>query len=97
MAERDRASAETTQNRTMKAVPVTPSEDTERPDGLAFDVEKGAGLSGVPAGDQTASNPDAAHTEQVVREAGGGVGLAVPGDPGQTTAVKPAGDKASER
>jgi hypothetical protein len=96
MAERDRASAATPQNRTMRSVPVTPSEDTERPDGLAFDVEKGADLSGVPVGDQTASNPDAAHTEQVVRETGGGVGLAVPGDPGRNTSDPP-GDATSER
>jgi hypothetical protein len=96
MAERDRASADTTQNRTMRSVAVTPSEDTERPDGLAFDVEKGADLAGVPVGDQTASNPDAARTEQAVRETGGGVGLAVPGDPGRK-AVEPSGDAASER
>jgi hypothetical protein len=96
MAERDRASAATTQNRTMKSPAVTPSEDTERPDGLAFDVEKGAGLPGVPVGDQTARNPDAAHTEQVVRETGGGVGLAVPGDPGRK-AGEPSTDAASER
>jgi hypothetical protein len=91
MAEQDRASANTPQDRTMRSVPVTPSEDTERPDGLAFDVEKGADLSGVPVGDQTASNPDAANTEQVVKEAGEGVGLAVPGDPGRTAAAGPAG------
>jgi hypothetical protein len=60
---------------------VTPSEETERPEGLAFDVEKGADLSGVPVGDQTPGNPGAGHTEQVVRETGGGVGLAVPADP----------------
>ena len=46
MAERNRASADSTQN-TMKSAAVTPSEDTERPDGLAFDVEKGADLPGV--------------------------------------------------
>jgi hypothetical protein len=80
----------------MRGVPVTPSEDTERPDGLAFDVQEGADLSGVPVGDQTASNPGAARTEQVVREAGEGVGMAVPGDPGRT-AAEPPGDAASER
>ena len=96
MAEPDRASADTTHNRTMRSAAVTPSEDTERPEGLAFDVEKGADLSGVPVGDQTASNPDAARTEQVVRETGRGVGLAVPGDPGPK-AEKPSGDDASER
>jgi hypothetical protein len=96
MAERDRASADTPQDRTMRSVPVAPSEDTERLEGLAFDVAKGADLSGVPVGDQTASNPDAAHTEQVVQEAGEGVGLAVPGDPRQRTA-EPASDVAGER
>jgi hypothetical protein len=96
MAEQGRASADTTQNRTMRSVAVTPSEDTERPDGLAFDVEKGADLAGVPVGDQTASNPDAARTEQAVRETGEGVGLAVPGDPGPK-AVEPSGDAARER
>src|ERR1017187_8261917 len=90
MAERDRASADTTQNRTMRSAAVTPSEDTERPDGLAFDVEKGADLAGVRVGDQTASNPDAAHTEQAVRETGGGVGLAVPGAPGRKAVEPPA-------
>jgi len=95
MAEQDPAGANTTQNRTMRSVAVTPSEDTERPDGLAFDVEKGADLAGVPVGDQSAGNPDAACTEQVVREAGGGVGLDVPGDPGRT-AAEPSGDAAKE-
>jgi hypothetical protein len=94
MAEQGRADADTTQNRTMKSAAVTPSEDTERPDGLAFDVEKGADLPGVPVGDQTARNPDAAG--QVARETGEGVGLAVPGDPGPN-AAEPSGDAASER
>lgn len=70
--------------------------NTERPDGLAFDVEKGDDLSGGPVGDHTASNPDAAHTEQAVRETREGVRLAVPGDPGRK-AVAPPGDAASER
>jgi len=94
MAERD--SADMAQGKTMRGIPVTPSEDTERPDGLAFDVTKGADLSGVPVGDQTARNPDAARTEQVVRETGGGVGLAVPGDAGPE-AAEPSGDAAGER
>ena len=80
----------------MRAIPVTPSEETDRPEGLAFDVAKGADLSGVPVGDQTPRNLDAAHTEQVVRETGGGVGLAVPGDPGPK-AEEPSGEEASER
>jgi hypothetical protein len=96
MTDEDRTSTEPTQDRTMKAVAVTPSEETERPEGLAFDVEKGADLSGVPAGDQTPRNPGAAHTEQAVRERGGGVGLAVPGDPDRK-AADPVAEEASER
>jgi hypothetical protein len=64
-----------------RPLPVTPSDKAERPDGLAFDVEPGADLSGVPAADQAPSHPGAAHTQQVVRETGRGVGLRVPGDP----------------
>jgi hypothetical protein len=96
MADEDRASTESTQDRTMKAVAVTPSGETERPEGLAFDVEKGADLPGVPVGDQTPRNPGAAHTEQAVRERGAGVGLAVPGDPNRTE-EEPADEEASER
>ncbi len=51
--------------------PVTPSEGTERPAGLAFDVEKGADLPGVPVGDQTPHNPGAARIDEVVDETGG--------------------------
>jgi hypothetical protein len=80
MTEQDRTGTDAAQRRTMKSVAVTPSEHTERPDGLAFDTEKGADLSGVPVGDQAPSNRDAVRTEQVVRESGEGVGLAVPGD-----------------
>ena len=96
MADRDRAGTETAQNRTMRAIPVTPSEETDRPEGLAFDVAKGTDLSGVPIGNRTPRNLDAARTEQVVQETGRGVGLAVPGDPGPK-AEKPSGDDASER
>lgn len=56
--------------------PVTPSRETERPEGLAFDVEEGTALPGVPVGDQAAQNPGAAPEH----ESGGGVGLALPGD-----------------
>jgi hypothetical protein len=59
-------------------MPVTPSDRTERPDGLAFDVEPGADLTGVPVGDQAPSHPGAEHTQQTVRESGHGVGLDVP-------------------
>jgi hypothetical protein len=96
MAAEDRTSSEMDQNRTMRAVPVTPSEQTERPDGLAFDVKEGAELPGVPVGDQTPRNPGAAHTEQVVRETGEGVGLAVPGDPDRNR-EKPLGEEANGR
>ncbi|MEP7024178.1 MAG: hypothetical protein ABJB47_10330 [Actinomycetota bacterium] len=58
---------------------VTPSDRMPRPDGLAFDVEPGADLTGVPTGDQTARNAGAGHIEETVRESGHGVGLDVPG------------------
>ena len=63
--------------KTAAAEPVTPSEETQRPVGVAFDVEEGADLPGVSVGDQTPDNPHAATTE----EKGTGVGLAVPGHP----------------
>jgi hypothetical protein len=47
-----------------------------RPEGLAFDVEPGADLTGMPVGDQTPRNPDAEHIE--VRETGESIGLAIP-------------------
>jgi hypothetical protein len=65
-------------------VPVTPSEDTERPEGVAFDVEKGADLRGMPVGDQHPANPGSASA----RESGDGVGLAVPGDAGDEAEVE---------
>jgi hypothetical protein len=74
MVDQNRTGTEPAHGKVLKAVPVTPSEETERPEGLAFDVEKGADLPGVPVGDQTPRNPGAGHTEQV-RETGGGVGL----------------------
>ena len=77
MDDQDQASTEPTPDRVLNPVPVTPSRETERPAGLAFDVEKGADLPGVPAGDQTPKNPGAA----LAREMGGGVGLALPRDP----------------
>ena len=83
MVDQDRTGTEPAHTKVLKAVPVTPSEGTERAEGLAFDVEKGADLPGVPVGDQVPKNPGTDHTEQVVRETGGGVGLAVPGDADQ--------------
>jgi hypothetical protein len=95
MVEQDRTTAEPTHGKAPRPMPVTPSDETRRPEGLAFDVAKDADLSGVPVGDQTPKNPGAAHTEQVVRETGGGVGLAVPGDPDRN-AAKPLDDEASQ-
>jgi hypothetical protein len=95
MVDQNRTSTEPAHGKILKAVPVTPSEETERPQGLAFDVEKGADLPGVPVGDQTPKNPGAGHTEQVVRETGGGVGLAVPGDPDRNV-EEPIDDEASQ-
>ena len=50
MADQDRASTEPNHDRILNPVPITPSHETERPAGLAFDVEKGTDLPGVPAG-----------------------------------------------
>ena len=80
MADQDHKSSEATPD--VKPVPVTPSAGTERPEGLAFDVEEGADLSGVPVGDQAPANPGAGRTEGS-QEAGHGVGLAVPEDQSQ--------------
>jgi hypothetical protein len=77
MADQDQASTGAASDRALNPVPVTPSRETERPAGLAFDVEKGADLPGVPIGDQTPTNPGAAP----VQETGGGVGLALPAHP----------------
>jgi hypothetical protein len=71
MAGQDQARTEPTPDKVLNPVPVTPSRETERPAGLAFDVEQGADLPGVP------KNPGAAPTQEM----GGGVGLALPGDP----------------
>jgi hypothetical protein len=76
MADQDQASTELAPGKVLNPVPVTPSRETE-PAGLAFDVEQGADLPGVPAGDQTPKNPGAAPAQ----ETGGGVGLALPGNP----------------
>jgi hypothetical protein len=95
MTEQNRTRTDTAQSKTMKSAAVTPSDHTERPDGLAFDIETGADLPGVPVGDQTPRNPDAARTEEVVRETGEGVGLAVPQDPDPKSAES-SGDTPAE-
>jgi hypothetical protein len=83
MARQNQASSEPGHSEGAAPIPATPSDETERPDGLAFDVAKGADLSGVPVGDQAPAHPGAAHTQDTVREAGEGVGLAVPAAPGR--------------
>ena len=45
-------------------MPVTPSEGTERPDGVAFDLPAGTQTPGMPRGDQRAANEDEAQTVQ---------------------------------
>ena len=63
-------------------LPVTPSDEAGRPEGLAFDVEPGADLTGVPTGDQIPRHPGASRIQETVTESGEGVGLAVPRDHG---------------
>jgi hypothetical protein len=77
MADQDQARTEPAPGKVPGPVPVTPSRETQRPAGLAFDVDKGADLPGVPTGDQTPKNPGAAPAQ----ETGGGVGLALPANP----------------
>jgi hypothetical protein len=72
MTDQERESAGMASN----PVPVSPSEKTERPEGLAFDVEDGARLPGVPTGDQHPRNTSTVPAH----ESGTGVGLEVPGD-----------------
>jgi hypothetical protein len=95
MADQDRVS-QPANDKVVQAVPVTPSERTQRPEGLAFDVEKDADLPGVPVGDQTPHNPEAGHVEEAVREAGEGVGLAVPADPAREPGNSP-GEESRKR
>jgi hypothetical protein len=45
-------------------MPVTPSEGTERPDGVAFDLPAGTETPGMPRGDQRAVNEQDAQTVQ---------------------------------
>jgi hypothetical protein len=80
MAEQERQDPATTRHQSPAPLPVTPSDKAERPEGLAFDVEPGADLTGVPVGEQTPRNPGAAHVEETVREKGESIGLAIPGD-----------------
>ena len=86
MADQDRADAESARDQTPDPLPVHPSDNAERHEGLAFDVEPGTELPGVPTGDQMPGHPGAARTQETVRESGDGVGLAVPGDQGTSDA-----------
>jgi hypothetical protein len=52
MVGQDWTGTERADSKVLKAVLVTPSKETERAEGLAFDVEKGADLPGVPVGHQ---------------------------------------------
>ena len=65
MADQDHASTESASGKVLNPIPVTPSRETERPAGLAFDVEQGADLPGVPAGDQTPKNPGAVPAQEM--------------------------------
>lgn len=75
MADQNHKTSEATP--VVKPVPVTPSAETERPEGLAFDVEEGADLSGVPVGGQAPANLGDGRAKGS-QEKGHGVGLAVP-------------------
>ena len=80
MADQDESGSESARHQVPAALPATPSDEAGRPEGLAFDVEPGADLTGVPAGEQVPEHPGAARIDRTVRESGEGVGLAVPGD-----------------
>jgi len=58
MAVQDQASTELTPGKVLNPVPVTPSRETERPAGLAFDVEQGAALPGDPARMEEQEGPE---------------------------------------
>jgi hypothetical protein len=74
VTDENRTRTETSGQEPAEPRPVTPSTQTERPEGLPFSVPAAADLTGVPADDQTARNPEAAPGP----EKGDGVGLAVP-------------------
>jgi hypothetical protein len=80
VTDENRARSETSGQEPAEPRPVTASADTIRPQGMAFSVPAGADLTGVPADDQTARNPEVAPGP----EKGEGVGVAVPGQPGGT-------------
>jgi hypothetical protein len=75
----DPADAATNRHQAPGPLPLAPSDKMPRPEGLAFDVEPGADLTGVPVADQSPRDPGAAHIEETVRESGESIGLAIPG------------------
>jgi hypothetical protein len=76
----DPADAAANRHQAPRPLAVTPSDKMPRPEGLAFDVEPGADLTGMPVGDQTPRNPGAEHIEETVKETGTSIGLAIPGN-----------------
>jgi hypothetical protein len=82
MTDPDETGSESARDQVPAALPATPSDKDGRPEGLAFDVEPGADLTGVPTGEQAPDHPGAARIDRTVRESGEGVGLAVPGNQG---------------
>ncbi len=78
MTDQEQAGDASSRHQSPDPLPVIPSDEAGRPEGLAFDVEPGADLTGVPTGDQAPAHPGAARTEETVTESGEGVGLAVP-------------------
>jgi hypothetical protein len=76
VADQDQASTEPAPDKVLDPVPVTPSRETERPAGLAFDVEKGADLLGSQPGTRLPRTQE----PPLAQEMGGGMGLALPGD-----------------
>ncbi len=82
MTGQERQDPATARHQSPDPLPGTPSDKAERPEGLAFDVEPGADLTGVPVGDQAPRDPGARHIEETVREKGESIGLAIPGERG---------------
>jgi hypothetical protein len=70
MAEKDEGTGARKEGVERPQVAVTATSDTERREGLAFDVEPGTELPGVPTGDQRPANENAAEIEENVRETG---------------------------
>lgn len=70
MAEKDEGTGARKEGVERAQIPVTATSDTVRPEGLAFDVEEGTELPGVPIGDQRPANENAEEIDATVRETG---------------------------